>query len=569
MDPSDVTFAIGIPHTPWIPERVASYRRLLGALGVEGDAVAARTFADRAPNHVWSGDMWRWGAEQRASHFVTLQDDAMVAPNFWRALRAMVAAVPDEVIGLEVAHKATKALALARRRWFTTADCLIGVGYVLPTGLLQDFLRWRATALKPGALERVSEDTLVALWCLVTGRRIWHPIPTLIDHDTGIASTYGNDSHPNRRPEVTWRAHAGPATDLEDVSFWIDTPEVPHLGRFYESTPGLALEHVEGFTREDYARAMADNGLAELRRLTYAVRGVTNEPPKARILVCTPTLGGTHPSYNASIWRLSVANTIDFDLAFEVVSAWQWTQDLVRVRSRFVRAFLEETDATHLLFVDSDVSFEPALVQGMLAVGRDYVAAPYPKRGRIDFEAVARDDGRPPEARAYSYALRTEGCSGRVDEAGCVEVAGVGLGCTLLSRSCLERMVAHYREPPPVDVTDLVARLRGIDNGQGLLVADDATAGIVREAVDRGRKAGGGLSFVDVYGGRKHPTVALFDLTIQGTDLLSEDHALASRWRAMGGKVWLYLGKGAPATHHGEHAYRGILESLGISRVET
>ena len=140
------TFCLGIPHTPWVPARVESLTKLLIALGEsEADGVlrARRVFGERALNHVWSEEMWRWGVSREGrsggvdpTHFLTLQDDVKVAPNFWPALRAMVEAVPDEVIALEVVHPAAPLLAAKGHRWFTSPDCIVGVGYVLPMAAL-------------------------------------------------------------------------------------------------------------------------------------------------------------------------------------------------------------------------------------------------------------------------------------------------------------------------------------------------------------------------------------------------------------------------------------------------
>jgi hypothetical protein len=69
----------------------------------------------------------------------------------------------------------------------------------------------------PGFL---SEDTMLGLWCAVTRRKVYHPIPTPIDHDTSIPSTYGNDEHHYRKPLVTWRdAPAG--ARLDDSNWWM------------------------------------------------------------------------------------------------------------------------------------------------------------------------------------------------------------------------------------------------------------------------------------------------------------------------------------------------------------
>lgn len=240
--------ATAISHTPWIPARVESLARLLAELGPLGrtdlPGTEVRIFDERAPNWVWSETMWRWGAETQAHHVAFLQDDVEVAPNFWPALHAMLEAVPDQVIGLESAHPEGKSLALEGHRWATTSDYLVGPGYVLPRALLEEFLRWRRDALRPKAVEEISEDSLIGLWCWCTGRRVWHPIPTIIDHDTSIESTYGNDAHSCRKPSVTWKdadvLDLNPKR-LEHVDFW--RPEVAepvHLGRVYNATPWTA-----------------------------------------------------------------------------------------------------------------------------------------------------------------------------------------------------------------------------------------------------------------------------------------------------------------------------------------
>jgi len=523
-----VSIAFAVPHTPWVPERVRSFERLFDQLDIphRPRAVATyRFFTERAANAVWSADMWRWGAEQQVSHFVTLQDDVIVAGFFWNAIGAMLEALPDQVIGLEVVHRAAPALAELGHRWFTTADCLIGVGYALPTKLLREFLEWRERKLKPGALEVLTEDTMLGIWCMVTGHLVFHPLPTIIDHDTGIASTYGNDGHANRRPLVRWAANQGEfasAELLSDPDWWHPggTPHV-HVGRFYDATPRLALEWVEGYGQAEFARDMRDNGRAAMRMLARA-RIAHLPEPKARLFVCTPTRGDVHPSYASTIAKLTSAPDLDVEPArFELDRLQHRNADVVRARSAFVREFLEETDATHLLFIDADVSFEPQLIRGMLAAGKDFIAAPYPSRGGVDWARAVRA-GDFAEAAAYRYAIHLLDEKLDVQADGTAEIRHVGLGCTLLSRACLEQMTADYGSE-------------------------------WRKLVFQERSRGVAI-----------PTVALFMLLLEDGELLSEDNSFCERWRRIGGHVHLYLGPGSPATHHGDHAFRGRIEAFGL-----
>jgi len=251
MAPEDVTLALGVPHTPWIPARVESLGRLHHSLGLNLSTHppewvrCTKLFSDREHNWAWSGKMWAWGADVECTHFLSLQDDAIVAPDFWPVLRAMLAAVPDQIIGLESVHPISMTV---DGPWYTTSDGLIGVGYVIPHAVLVEFLAWRSSSLCKGATESVTEDTLIDVFAVATGRKIWHPVPTIVDHDIEIRSSYGNDHHSHRRPLVTWRDRS---TDID----WTPWADVPHAGHFYSgSVARLARRWVRGATDADWER---------------------------------------------------------------------------------------------------------------------------------------------------------------------------------------------------------------------------------------------------------------------------------------------------------------------------
>lgn len=573
----EAKIALGIPHTPWRPERVESLRRLRYGLDltIYDDGIAAprnviaKLFAERAANHVWSESMWKWGAESSATHFLTLQDDVIPAPGFWPALRAMLEAVPDQVIGLEVVHPATRALAEEGHRWFTTSDCVIGVGYVMPRGLLVEFLEWRATKLKPGALEAITEDTLVGLWCLATARKIWHPIPTLIDHDTSLASTYRNDAHENRRPLVRWDSY--PPDAIASAKEWRNRVRdargpaaAPHLGRFYEATAGLALQWVDGFDHAAFTRARTDEGAAVKRALALRIRARTADQPRPRVLLCTPTRGVGAAQYTTMLMRLAGGADAELVDPYDI-DAQLWTEDVVRTRSRFVRACLE-TDCSHLWFVDDDISSDAPvrLLTGMLRADRDIVCAPYPRRDGIDWARVRKVAELPAEAAAYYYPLKLVDPTRIAPDAGeCIEIEGMGLGCALIKRAALERMVDFYDAQLP-SPADAALSFLAADPA----AAHDDLAETIARAIEADRELRDRcLGFDCVEQGQLVPTVALFQLLLRDRVLHSEDYSFCNRWRDMGGKIHLYLGPGSPVHHHGSHVYRGAIEAFHLRRI--
>ncbi len=510
-----IVFSLAIAHTPWVPARVASMARLQAEVEAS-DPVSVYMPAghyhvedERAPNHVWSEHMWKWAAATTADWCVFLNDDACLAPGFFERLEDIIqtSGKSQTVIGLQVAHPIAVPLAAEGISGFTTSDGMIGVGYAIERRALMGFLEWRAHALKSGAVEFLPEDTLIGLWCAVGNRKVFHPIPTIVDHDTSIESTYGNDSHANRRSLVRW--------DTE-LPAGVASPRIPHVGRYYESTPHRAQEWVTTFGPKQFQAILADTGHRELKRLNYArkARGVEST---ARVFIATPVRGGVSPHYAASIWRLLADEEIDFEGGLEIADVQQWSADVVRVRSRYVSHFLNQTECTHLLFLDADIEVSPKVIRGMLAAGKDFVGAPYPRREGVDWKRVRDVQDMPAEAVAYRYPVRLLDDKLEVFPNGCGEVEALPLGCALLTRKGLQDM----------------------SDAHPALAFDDGLFG---------------------------PSVALFQLILAGRALMSEDFSFCHRWRARGGAVWMYLGDGSPVNHHGEHVYRGDVGAFGLRR---
>lgn len=537
------TLALAIPHTPWIPERVASMDRLRGALGFRSsdgsgcelgvrtqDGDIYREFTEREANHVWSEKLWTWLSSTDATHCLTLQDDCIVSPGFWSALRAMIKAKPEALICFHSTHPAVMALAQDGERWYTTTDYLVGVGYCLPRAKLAAFLQWRATALKPGAIEAITEDTLMAAWCMAIGERIHHPIPTIIKHDVAIGSTYGNDDHTMRVSPVDWESYEAqhPAVDLGDPRNWESETAPRHLGMQYRggNVAAVCSEWVEGFGELEHKKAIADTGNRELLRLAYSIRARSDYRPTARVLIATPVRAdAVHPAYCRSL--ISTMSRMEADVVhgFDVFAAEMWEGDLVRIRSRFVRAFLD-TDCTHLWFLDADVSVDSDCLIGMLQSGHPIVATPYPKREKRPWKELEGQHRASLHARAYKYQLGFKDGQLKIDGSDCAAIEWAPLGCTLIRRDALEAMVGYYTLKEPE------------------------------------------WTFLDKCDGQKRKTQAIFMLKVSADlDLLGEDQSFCARARAIDIPIHVYFGPGSPATHHGDHAYEGHLGAFGLERL--
>src|SRR6516162_1980283 len=222
---AEPSFALAISHCPWRPDRSLIMQSIRKSLGVEKSTSARfqqgevagpyREIIDRAPNHVWSRIMWRWGAAQSVTHVVYLQDDLRIAPNFWQVVREMVCAVPRRVIGLISNHPLSYKALEAGHAWYRICETL-GSGYIVPTVLMGVFLEWESRQSE--STKRECEDFVLTRWQYETGRRSWCPIPTVIQTIDGIATTDPRVSYPYRRSYITWEDE--PKSPISTLAYW-------------------------------------------------------------------------------------------------------------------------------------------------------------------------------------------------------------------------------------------------------------------------------------------------------------------------------------------------------------
>ena len=248
--------AVAVPTCmKWDPSRAKSVER------VQKVFPSATLFAEDGPtpNHVWADKLERWAALQDCTHILQIQDDAIMCPDFETVLGAMLEAVPDQVISLFTIHPVAKYLAKDDKNWLTTTDLMTGVANVRPIEIQREFVAWRDAVLEDGGTRAINEDTLLGLFCASTGRKIWNPIPAVVDHDTTLTSNYGNQKAVHNRASVNWMDAPlpdswAPKTMLHSSGLL----QVPHLGRYYPFTPYSYLRWVKDADKHQADRIERD-----------------------------------------------------------------------------------------------------------------------------------------------------------------------------------------------------------------------------------------------------------------------------------------------------------------------
>ena len=239
-------------------------------------------------------------------------------------------------------------------------------------------------------------------------------------------------------------------------------------------------------------------------------------PTAASIVVCTPCYGGVvTQGYMLSTTNLMIEG---IRTGFSVTVDLHGFDSLItRSRNTLVSRFMDRPTATHLLFVDADITYLPAQVIRMVGFGQDVVAGMYPLKTR-DWspEAIGRvRQGEGLETAALRYVGLPCQDGEREEQDGFVTGEYAGTGFMLIRRHAIARMMQAHPELQ------------------------------FEAAHDRATQDPSPHQF------------ALFDCMIEPETrhYLSEDYTFCRRWRALGGKIWLDT-QGA-LVHSGGHDFVG------------
>jgi hypothetical protein len=251
---------------------------------------------------------------------------------------------------------------------------------------------------------------------------------------------------------------------------------------------------------------------------------------RIHLVVATPCFGGQVSSiYASSIFRLQSAvrskSNIDLKVHMRDGDAL-----ITRARANLVTLFLDDPLATHLLFVDADIGFEPEQVFRLIESGADVVAGVYPIK-RVNWDKARRmlASNRPkaPSA-ALDYVLEIDDPDHVAVVNGFTRVRYAGTGFLMIRRNVFTRMCQH---PPYASLQFL--REHSLD----------ALAGSPNR-------------------------FALFECMIDpvtGT-YLSEDFAFCKRWTDIGGEIWADLQ--SRLDHVGPSVFHGDVSSQFLAPEE-
>lgn len=194
---------------------------------------------------------------------------------------------------------------------------------------------------------------------------------------------------------------------------------------------------------------------------------------------------------------------------------------ITRARQNIVARFLAEEAATHLIFIDADIGFEPAQVFRLMQFNAPVSAAIYPVK-RLDWGKVAaciQEGGAQLPSTALTYTV--EFGEGPISvQNGFARTSYAATGFMMIQRDALLRMIENYPELK-------YQHEHGPRN--------PSSEGPSRES---------------------HWRYALFNCLVDEDGCyLSEDYSFCRRWTDIGGEIWIDLY--SRLTHVGSFTFEG------------
>lgn len=250
------------------------------------------------------------------------------------------------------------------------------------------------------------------------------------------------------------------------------------------------------------------------------------------IFIATPCYGGQlGEPYFRSMMRFAILCN-KYDIKY-TISTLANESLITRGRNTLTSFFMENSEATHLFFIDADIEFNPEDILRMVAYDKPIVVGAYPKKainwGSI-MEATRNDPNETPETIEghssnyvvnFDFVLDTEG--NRTPQVqiidNLVKLKDAGTGFMCIKKDVIQQMFDWYPETKYVNDINVDMKFEPF-------------------------------------------MYALFDCIIdpESRRYLSEDYTFCRRWQDKGGEVW--LDPRTALNHVGHYTFRGNIRKL-------
>jgi hypothetical protein len=162
------------------------------------------------------------------------------------------------------------------------------------------------------------------------------------------------------------------------------------------------------------------------------------------ILIATPAYeGNVKTGYVKSLYATqAMLNEHGIKSAYVTIEI----SDIALARNYFASYMLERPNFTHLLFIDSDMTFSALTVGRLIVAAKPLIGCVYPKRTislkRVIELARQHEDTTAVLALAHDFVVRYKTGSRNFSvKDGLMRVAGLGMGLCLIARTVFDQMI--------------------------------------------------------------------------------------------------------------------------------
>ncbi|HEY9305001.1 MAG TPA: hypothetical protein VIO95_11990 [Mycobacterium sp.] len=196
------------------------------------------------------------------------------------------------------------------------------------------------------------------------------------------------------------------------------------------------------------------------------------------IFIATPMYGGmATAAYTSSLAQtpsIFMSNGLGLTYMYRVNDSV-----VANARNNLAHQFIE-SQATHLMWIDADIGFNPMDIVSMVYADKDIVCGIYPKK-EIEWKRVAQavKDGVPPERlsdHVGSFVVNLIGGTAGQDyeiSDELFEIGGGGTGFMLIKRGVFEALSADVPGYVQEDITIKQFYASSIDPESGMLMTED------------------------------------------------------------------------------------------------
>lgn len=164
------------------------------------------------------------------------------------------------------------------------------------------------------------------------------------------------------------------------------------------------------------------------------------------------------PCYGGMMTGLTSKSLLDLQgllsqYGVEVKFSFLFNESLIqRARNYIVDEFLNRSDCTHMMFIDADIAFNANDIVAMLALDKEIIGGPYPKKS-IEWGQLHRAIQKNPSIPVSEYeklvgsmVFNPVGGTQKFSVTEPLEVSEVGTGFCMYKREVFEKFQAAYPE---------------------------------------------------------------------------------------------------------------------------